>query len=438
MEGLSKREADALAASVVVPWNLYALRREWNATKDCVAPWWAANSKEAYSSGLHSLARALGAYVDSASGKRTGPRMGWPRRKKRRSRDSCRFTTGSFGVVDAHHIALPRIAPASEGVKTHEPTTRLATRLADATARILSATLSVEAGRWFVSFTCEVCREALPRPTGPVVGVDLGVSSLAALLTGDKVPNPKALPRYARTMARQSRRCSRRQRGSRRHAQSRATLARTHARVAHVRRDAMHRLTTSLARNHSTVVVERLAVANLLRRPAPKPDPERPGQHLRNGRRARAGLNRGIHDASMAELRRQLTYKCRWYGSTLVVADVFFPSSKTCSGCGWRKPSLSLSQRLFVCENPKCRLVMDRDLNASLNLKALVASVGTGSGPGTCPPNGANARGEERLQPGNGRCSSMNREAGTGSMESGTGTAVCKGRLPEPEATDDR
>jgi putative transposase len=148
----------------------------------------------------------------------------------------------------------------------------------------------------------------------------------------------------------------------------------------------MHRLTTSLARNHSTVVVERLAVANLLRRPAPKPDPERPGQHLRNGRRARAGLNRGIHDASMAELRRQLTYKCRWYGSTLLVADVFFPSSKMCSGCGWRKPSLSLSERLFVCENPKCRLVMDRDLNASLNLKALVASVGTGSGPGTCPP----------------------------------------------------
>jgi putative transposase len=77
VEGLSKREAEALAA-VVVAWNLYALRREWNATKDCVAPWWAANSKEAYSSGLHSLARALRGYFESASGKRTGPRMGWP------------------------------------------------------------------------------------------------------------------------------------------------------------------------------------------------------------------------------------------------------------------------------------------------------------------------------------------------------------------------
>src|SRR5260370_7857510 len=112
----------------------------------------------------------------------------------------------------------------------------------------------------------------------------------------------------------------------------------------------------------------------------------------------------------MAELRRELTYKCRWYGSTLVVADVFFPSSKMCSGCGWRKPSLSLSERLSVCENPKCRLVMDRDLNASLNLKALVASVGTGSGPGTCPPNRATARGAQRFPPSTPRCSSIHPE----------------------------
>jgi putative transposase len=195
--------------------------------------------------------------------------------------------------------------------------------------------------------------------------------------------------------------------------------------VANVRRDAMHKLTTDLARTHATVVVERLAVANLASRPAPREDPKRPGHHLKNGRRAKAGLDRGIHDASLAELRRQLTYKCRWYGSTLVVADVFFPSSRTCSGCGWRKPSLSLSQRLFVCENPNCHLVIDRDYNASINLKALVASRGTGSGPGTCLASGANARGEERLQPGNGQCSSMNREAGADSIESGeTGTAV--------------
>ena len=229
----------------------------------------------------------------------------------------------------------------------------------------------------------------------PPVGVDVGVGCLAVLSTRQRVANPRALSRHARAMARRSRECSRRQRGSRRHARSAAALARTHARVACVRRDAMHKLTTHLARNHAVVVVEHLAVANLLRAPAPSPDPERPGHHLRNGRRAKAGLNRSIQDASLAELRRQLTYKCRWYGSTLVVADTFYPSSKECSACGWRKPSLSLSEPLFVCENPECRLVMDRDDNSSLNLKQLVTTIGTGSGPGTCPRRRANA-GERR------------------------------------------
>lgn len=170
VEGLPKREADALVEGVGVAWNLYALRREWNASKDRAAPWWAANSKEAYSSGLDGLARALGGYLDSASGKRRGPRVGCPRRKKRRSRASCRFTTGRFGVTDAHHIRLPRIGV----VKTHEPTVKLRTKLADGRARILAATLSIEAGRWLVSFTCEVCREAVPQPAGPAVGVDAG------------------------------------------------------------------------------------------------------------------------------------------------------------------------------------------------------------------------------------------------------------------------
>lgn len=293
--GASQREADALAATIEVPWGLYALRREWNAAKATVAPWWPANSKEAYSSGLDGLGRALRAYFDSASGRRSGAKVGWPRPKRRRSRASCRFTTGGFRVVDAHHVRLPRIGV----VRTHEPTTKLTTALSDGTARILSATLSVQAGRWFVSFGCKVAREPCPPPQGPTIGVDVGVGCLAVISTGQRVPNPRAAARCARAMARRSRECSRRQRGSRRHARSAAALARTHARMACVRRDAMHKLTTGLARNHGTVAVEHLAVANLLRSPAPRPDPQRPGHHLRNGRRAKAGLNRAIQDASM-------------------------------------------------------------------------------------------------------------------------------------------
>jgi putative transposase len=203
---MSQREADALAASVEVPWDLYSLRREWNAAKATVAPWWPANSKEAYSSGLDGLARALRAWSDSASGRRAGPRVGWPRRRKRRSRASCRFTTGGFRVVDARHVALPRIGV----VRTHEPTTKLAACLANGKARILSATLSTEAGRWFVSFGSEVTLQSFPPPQGPAVGVDVGVGCLAVCSTGVRVPNPRAASRCARAMARRSRESSRR------------------------------------------------------------------------------------------------------------------------------------------------------------------------------------------------------------------------------------
>jgi len=161
-----------------------------------------------------------------------------------------------------------------------------------------------------------------------------------------------------------------------------------------VRRDAMHKLTANLARNHATVVVEHLAVANLLRSAAP--DPIRSARHhLRNGGEPRPASTGRSRTPPWRSFRRQLTYKCRWYGSTLVVADTFYPSSKTCSACGWRKPSLSLSQRLFVCEKPRVSAGVDRDDNSSLNLRALATSLGTGSGPGTCPSNGR-TRGERR------------------------------------------
>ncbi|WP_338045530.1 RNA-guided endonuclease TnpB family protein [Parafrankia soli] len=130
-----------------------------------------------------------------------------------------------------------------------------------------------------------------------------------------------------------------------------ATLARIHAHVAHQRRDGLHTLTTRLATNHDVVVVEDLHTAGM----------------VRNRRLARA-----VADTGMGEIRRQLAYKTLWYGSRLVVADRWYPSSKTCSGCGWQNPHLRLSDRTFTCQS--CALVMDRDTNAAVNLKNLVAA----------------------------------------------------------------
>jgi putative transposase len=336
---------------VVVPWNLFDLQREWNRTKHQVAPWWPENSKEAYKSGLDGLARALKNWSDSRNGRRKGRPVRFPRfKKKGRARDACRFTTGAIKVLpDRKHIQLPRIGV----LKTHESTRKLARRLEQGTARVLAATISRTADRWYVSFTVEVQRH-LPAGNGrtSVVGVDVGIRRLAVLPNGAMIANPNALKHSLRTLRRLNRELHRRMHDSKRRRQTRRRLARVHARVTHIRRDALHKLTTDLATNHATVVVKHLNVAGM----------------TRNRRLARA-----LADTGMSELRRQLSYKATWYGSKLVVADPFYPSSKTCSACGWVTAKLSLAERTFHCE--VCGLELDRDLNAARNLAKLVHHV---------------------------------------------------------------
>ena len=329
-------EARARGEDVEVPWTLPALRREWNRQKHRVAPWWRENSKEAYSSGLDGLARALQNWSKSRQGERKGRRVGFPRfRKKGRGRESVRFTTGAIRVDDKSHVVLPRIGR----VKTHEPTMALLRRIEAGTARILSATVAREGDRWFVSFTCEVERQpGRPRFPERVVGVDAGVKHLAVLSTGEKWPNPRSLEKALRKIARSSRALARRQRGSRGWHKARRRLARLHARARNLRQDALHKLTHHLASTYGVVVVEQLHVAGM----------------LKNRRLARA-----LADAALAEIRRQLRYKCPWHGAVLVEAPPFYPSSKRCSRCGAVKPSLPLSQRVFRCE--ECGFVLNRD-----------------------------------------------------------------------------
>jgi len=376
---LVKQRLDQRAAGqdVEVPWTLPALRREWNRAKHQVAPWWTENSKEAYNSGLDALARALANWTDSKHGRRNGPRVGFPQRKpKHRTRPACRFTTGAIRVEpDRHHVVLPRIGR----IRTHESTRKLARRLEAGTARILSATVSCTADRWFVSFTVGVQRRIpAPRPGGDVVGVDVGVRHLAVLSTGQVVANPRPLDLAQRRLRRLNRQLARRRGprapdGTRRTPsagwrQTKQRLGRAHARVAHLRRDGLHKLTTDLAATFDTVVVERLNVAGM----------------VRNRR-----LARRLADAGFGELRRQLGYKTTWHGSALFVAGQWYPSSKTCSACGAAKAKLPLSARVFRCD--ACGIRMDRDLNAARNLAALVHGVVAGSGPET-----VNARGADR------------------------------------------
>jgi putative transposase len=337
-----------------VEWSAYGLRKAWNSRKDSVAPWWSENSKEAYASGCADLAAALKNWRGSKQGRRAGRPMGFPRFKTRRSRLSCSFTTGAIRVEDdRRHLTLPRLGT----IRTCENTAKLHRHLRRGTGRILSATLSKgRGGRWFVSFTCEIeHRERVPERPTAVVGVDLGVKHLAVLSTGEFIPNPRHLDQALSKLRRAGRRLARRQGPapgtppSARWLQARDALAKAHARVAEQRRDALHKLTTRLARTYGTIVVEDLNVAGM----------------VKNRR-----LARRISDAGWGEFRRQIAYKTAWNGGNMVVADRWLPSSKTCSACGTVKAKLSLSERTYRCEH--CGFVLDRDANAARNLANLV------------------------------------------------------------------
>jgi putative transposase len=215
------------------------------------------------------------------------------------------------------------------------------------TARIRSATLSWQRGRWHVAFSVELPDPTPPERTGArVVGVDLGITSLAVLSTGQVVPNPRHLDAALTALRRTQRQASRRRgpdratrtAGSNRWHKTKARIAALHTRVANARRDGLHKLSTHLVAFHDTIVIEDLNVAGMV--------------HNRRLARAIAGLG-------MAELRRQLAYKATDAGVRLVVADRWFPSSKTCSACGAVRAKLTLAQRQFVCENCGARLDLD-------------------------------------------------------------------------------
>ncbi|WP_172798193.1 IS607 family element RNA-guided endonuclease TnpB [Mycobacterium sp. GA-1285] len=357
-------------------WSAYSLRKTWNSVKSEIAPWWQENSKEAYSSGLANLATALRNWVASQSGDRRGRPTRFPRFKTKKSHLSCRFTTGVFGLInsDRRHVKLPRIGK----VRTHESTRKLARRVDRGSARIRSATVTFTRGRWFVSFSVEVYDSpALDVRPHHVVGVDLGIRNLAVLSTpvpglsdaNGVVPNPARYETSLKRLRRLQRRAARRvgpdrrtgTTPSRRWIRAAAEVDRQHARIANHRTETLHRLTTRLAERFETVVVEDLNIAGMLRNPH---------------------LARGISAAGWSELRRQLKYKTCWRGGSLLIADRFYPSSKTCAGCGAVKANLRPSQWVFSCD--ACGMSMDRDQNAARNLAAVAYRIADDASSPSC------------------------------------------------------
>ena len=372
-----------------VGWSAYSLRKTWNTQKDTAAPWWGENSKEAYASGCANLAAGLKNWAESKSGARAGRKVGFPGFKSRRHAMSCTFTTGVIRVdASRHHVTLPRLGR----VHTHESTRDLARRLENGTARITTATVSRRRGRWVVSLLAhvEVSTQVHAQP-GSVVGIDLGVKDLLVAATPNgsqvlRVPVPAQLRSIETRKADLQRRNRRRQvprKGvapSNRWRKAQNRIDRLDWRAANIRENTLHQATTTLARQFETVVVEDLNVTGMATR----------------GGAYKTGLNRAIHRAAMSTTSRFLGYKA----STLVRADRFYPSSKTCSGCGAVKAKLALSERTFICH--ACGLMIDRDLNAAVNLANLAGSgpvTGRGATHKTSAPSGAKAAGRETSTP---------------------------------------
>ncbi|OAT69361.1 transposase [Mycobacteroides immunogenum] len=341
--------------------SLRSLRKRWNQAKDemCVdaetgAVWWPECSKEAYADGIAGAVDAYWNWRASRAGTRAGKRVGFPRfKKKGRDADRVSFTTGAMRVEpDRRHLTLPVIGC----VRTQENTRRIERLIAKGRARVLAITVRRSGTRLDASVRVLVQRPQRPGVAHPDsrVGVDVGVRRLATVANEDgtvleRVPNPRPLDAALTELRQVSRARSRCTKGSRQYRERTTEMSRLHRRVNDVRAHHLHCLTTRLAQTHGRIVVEGLDAAGMLRQKG------LPGARTRR---------RGLSDAALGTPRRHLSYKTGWYGSQLVVADRWFPSSKTCHQCehvqdiGWAEH--------WQCDS--CSATHQRDDCAAVNL----------------------------------------------------------------------
>jgi putative transposase len=377
--GADEREAG-------VPWSRFSLINAFNAWKRSEAAgrrflvtgagvteaevtglsWRGEVSAQVFEEAAVDVGRGLAGWIESRRGRRKGRPVGHPRFKKKshvggsfrvrnqtqRGWSSIRVGTGAR----PRSVTLPKIG----SVRIREDTRRLRRMIATGRARILQATVTRGARRWWVSVTVEAADlhpavQHLARPDDDKtgwVGVDRGLHALVVAGTRDgtetlRVEAPKTLATGLREQRRLARAVSRKKRGSGGRRKAAARLAKHHTRVRDTRQHFLHQVSNRLVKTHDRLVLEDLNITGI----------------MSNRRVARA-----VGDAAWGELARQITYKQHWRSGQVVVADRWFASSKTCSSCGQVKPDLTLAERTYTCGH--CGLVLDRDLNAAANLAA--------------------------------------------------------------------
>ena len=274
---------------------------------------------------------------------KVGDKPGYPRFKKRgRCRESFAIEARALAFAD-RRIKVPKLG----WVRTRQPLRF--------PGKMLSARFSKRAGHWYLSVQVEIDESKWSYPhrceTQAAVGIDRGLIDLAVLSTGEHIEAPRALRRHERKLRRLNKELSRRTRGGKNWHRTKAHLARLHERIASIRRDLTHKLTTDIVRRFALIGTEDLNVV---------------------GMSANKHLAKSVADAAMSEVGRMLHYKAPLAGSCVVEADRWYPSSKTCHVCCSVRDALPLSVRRWTCEC--CGSEHDRDENAAKNLEALAAA----------------------------------------------------------------
>jgi putative transposase len=323
-------EAHKLDPSIPIP-SQYSLRRELNSIKREQFPWMMDVTKCAPQEALIDLGAAFDGFFKH--------RSRYPKFKKKGVHDSFSLSSGFFSV-DGNRVRIPKLGYVrmSEEVRFD--------------GRILSATVSRRGDQWFISFTIETDDPSPTIRTKRSVGVDLGVKTLATLSNGEKIDGPKAQTKLLKKQQRLNRQLSRKQIGSKNRHKAKIKLARLHAKIADMRQDSLHKLTTELASNYEVICIEDLNVSSMVK------------NH---------NLARAVSDMGFFEFKRQLSYKCEKFGSQLVIIDRWYPSSRTCSACGQVAASMPLSVREWTCDG--CGTTHDRDINAAINIERIGLAV---------------------------------------------------------------
>ncbi|MFL5624223.1 MAG: RNA-guided endonuclease InsQ/TnpB family protein [Ktedonobacteraceae bacterium] len=312
--------------------NAAALKKQFNAIRREQFPWSYEVTKCALEGAFMDVAVA---FKNFFAGRKAGRKTGYPQFKsKKRSRHSFYLANDKFTVGD-HWIEVPKLGRVNMAEKM---------RFA---GKILCARISKTADWWFVSITVEMAERTPAANTQPPVGMDVGLNRLATLSDGRRYENQRPLGHLLNKLRRLNKELARRTKGGKNWQKTKGQLGRLHYRIACLRHDLLHKLTTEVAKSASLVGVEDLHVKGLVRNRC---------------------LSRSFSDAALGKLLDVLENKVAREGGVLVKVDRFFPSSQLCHQCGWRWKDITLADRVFVCQNPACQNVCDRDVNAALNI----------------------------------------------------------------------